>query len=93
MALQACSRPLATTTYQCAGGDSIVAGFGPKFAELHLPPNRVVRLYPEPAASGARYSDGRYAVQTKGGEALLEPGGKVVLQRVSCRGSSGGRSR
>jgi membrane-bound inhibitor of C-type lysozyme len=81
--LASCSRPLATTTYRCEGGDSIVAGFGPRFAELHLPPDRVLRLPLERAASGARYSDGRYALHTKGDEALLERGGRLVLQ--GCR--------
>jgi membrane-bound inhibitor of C-type lysozyme len=83
VAAASCSRPLATITYHCEGGDSIVAGFGPRFAELHLPPDRVLRLQPEQAASGARYSDGRYAVHTKGDEALLERNGKVVLS--GCR--------
>jgi membrane-bound inhibitor of C-type lysozyme len=84
----ACSRPLPTTTYRCAGGDSIVAGFGTRFAELHLPPNRVLRLPAERAASGARFSDGRYALHTKGDEALLERGGKVVLQGCRAGGTA-----
>jgi len=50
---------------------------------LHLPPNRVLRLPLERSASGARYSDGRYALHTKGDEAILERGGKVVLRE--CR--------
>jgi membrane-bound inhibitor of C-type lysozyme len=83
LASTACSRPLATTTYLCEGGDSIVAGFGPRYAELHLPPDRVLRLPPEPAASGAKYSDGRYTLHTKGTDALLERGGDAVLR--GCR--------
>jgi membrane-bound inhibitor of C-type lysozyme len=78
-----CSRPLPTITYLCEGGDSVVAGFGPRFAELHLPPDRVLRLPPVPAASGARYSDGRYALHTKGAEAVLERGGEAL--RSGCR--------
>ena len=83
LASVACSRPLPTTTYLCAGGDSIVVAFGPRFAELHLPPDRVVRLSPERAASGARYGDGRYLLHTKGPEARLERGGEVILS--GCR--------
>jgi membrane-bound inhibitor of C-type lysozyme len=83
LASSACSRPLPTTTFLCAGGDSIVVAIGPRFAELRLPPDRTVRLYTEPAASGAKYSDGRYTLHTKGGEALLEQGGDVVLR--DCR--------
>ena len=86
LASTACSRPIATTTYRCEGGDSLVAGFGPRFAELHLPPDRVVRLQPAPAASGAKYSDGRFTLHTKGTEALLERGGEVVLR--GCRSGS-----
>ena len=86
VALAACSHPLPTVTYLCEGGDSIVAGFGPRFAELHLPPDRVLRLPPVPAASGARYSDGRYALHTKGSEAVLERGGESFL--TDCRSKS-----
>jgi len=83
LAAAACSRPIAPTTYLCPGGEELVVGVGPRYAELHLPPDRTVRLYPVRAASGARYSDGRYAVHMKGGEALLERGGTLLLS--SCR--------
>ncbi|MEZ4412586.1 MAG: MliC family protein [Gemmatimonadales bacterium] len=83
LAAAACSRPIAPTTYRCPGGEEIVVGVGPRYAELHLPPDRTVRLYPVRAASGVRYSDGRYAVHMKGGEALLERSGTVLLS--SCR--------
>jgi membrane-bound inhibitor of C-type lysozyme len=83
LAASACSRPIPATTFACEGGDSLVVGFAPRFAELHLPPNRIVRLYPERAASGARYGDGRYALHTKDGEALLERAGKLLLR--GCR--------
>lgn len=86
--LAACSHPLPTVTYLCEGGDSIVAGFGPRFAELHLPPDRVLRLPPVPAASGARYSDGRYALHTKGGEAVLERGGEPLLSGCRSKGAA-----
>lgn len=83
LAAAACSRPVAPTTYLCPGGEELVVGVGPRYAELHLPPDRTVRLYPVRAASGVRYSDGRYAVHMKGGEALLERSGKLLLG--SCR--------
>jgi len=88
LAVASCSRPLATTTYHCEGGDSIVAGFGPRFAELHVPPDRVLRLWPEKAASGARYGDGRYLIDTKGGEAMLERNGKVLLSGCRVAGAA-----
>lgn len=87
VASAACSHPLPTITYRCEGGDSIVAGFGPRFAELHLPPDRVLRLPPVPAASGARYSDGRYALHTKGDEAVLERGGAPLLAGCRSKGA------
>lgn len=83
LAAVACSRPIAPTTYLCPGGEELVVGVGPRYTELHLPPDRTVRLYPVRAASGVRYSDGRYAVHMKGGEALLERSGKLLL--TSCR--------
>jgi membrane-bound inhibitor of C-type lysozyme len=83
LAIAACSRPVAPTTYLCPGGDAIVVAFRPRFAELHLPPDRTVRLYPERAASGVRFSDGRYTLHTRGGEARLERGGQVLLS--ACR--------
>lgn len=83
LAAAACSRPIAPTTYLCPGGEELIVGVGPRYAELHLPPDRTVRLYPVRAASGVRYSDGRYAVHMQGGEALLERSGTVLLS--SCR--------
>jgi membrane-bound inhibitor of C-type lysozyme len=74
----ACAKPVPTTTYVCEGGDSLVVGFAESRAELRLPPNRVVRLPAVRSASGVRYSDGRYTVQTKGDEALMEQGGVVL---------------
>lgn len=66
--------------FACEGGDSIVVALGPRFAELHLPPDRIVRLMPAPAASGATYTDGRYTLRTTGRAALLERGSKVILR-------------
>ena len=60
-----------------------MVAIGPRYAQLHLPPDRIVRLYPERTASGASYSDGRYTLRTKGTEALLERGGDVILR--GCR--------
>lgn len=90
MASVACSRPLPTATFACEGGDSIVVAIGPRYAQLHLPPDRIVRLYPARAASGATYSDGRYTLRTKGNEAVLERGGDVILH--GCRSGTGGPS-
>ncbi|HEX5005393.1 MAG TPA: MliC family protein [Gemmatimonadales bacterium] len=87
LAIAGCSRPLPTVTYACEAGDSIVAAFGERYAELHLPPDRVVRLPSVRAASGASYSDGRFTLRTKGTEAVLERGGTVV--RRDCRTDSG----
>ena len=82
-ATAACSKPVPGKTYACEGGDSIVVAIGPRYAQLRLPPDRIVRLYPERTASGASYSDGRYTLRTKGTEALLERGGDVILR--DCR--------
>lgn len=78
-----CVTPPPTTMYACPGGDSIVVGFGQGFAELHLPPDRVVRLSQERAASGTRYGDGRYILVTKGAEASLWHGRREV--GMNCR--------
>jgi hypothetical protein len=40
----------------------------------------------EPAASGAKYSDGRYTLHAKGTEAQLERGGEVVLRDCHSTG-------
>ncbi len=85
----ACSKPVPSTTFACEGGDSIVVAIGPRYAQLHLPPDRIVRLYPERAASGASYSDGRYTLRTKGTEALLERGGDVILRDCRSGGTVG----
>jgi membrane-bound inhibitor of C-type lysozyme len=84
----ACSRPIAPATYLCPGGEELVVGVGPRYAELHLPPDRTVRLYPVRAASGVRYSDGRYAVHVKGGEALLERSGTILLSACRTAGAA-----
>ncbi len=88
LAVAACSSPPPPVTLVCEGGDSLVVGFGARYTELHLPPDRVVRLWPEPAASGARYTDGRYTVHERGGEALLQRGGTVILR--GCRAAAAG---
>ena len=84
----ACAKPVPTTTYVCEGGDSLVVGFAESHAELRLPPNRVVRLPAVRSASGVRYSDGRYTVQTKGDEALMEQGGELVLRNCLKAGAA-----
>ncbi len=60
---------------------------GPRFGELHLPPNRVVRLYPERVASGVRYGDGRYSVHLEGNEALLTRSGTVLVSACTSQAS------
>ncbi len=88
VALLGCVTPPPVTTYACAGGESLVVGFGPRYAELHLPPDRIVRLAPERTASGARYGDGRYTLSTKGSEASLWHGSRQVLANCTTRAES-----
>lgn len=83
-----CSRPPAPTVFLCDGGDSLVVAFRDDAADLHLPPDRTVRLPREPAASGERYSDGRHAVHRQGEEALYERGGKVQLRGCRVAGAA-----
>jgi membrane-bound inhibitor of C-type lysozyme len=83
LAAAACTRPAEPTRYLCADGEALEVAFGPRYAELRLPPDRIVRLYPEPAASGAKYGDGRYSLHTEGDEARLERSGKLLLS--GCR--------
>lgn len=65
----------------------MAVAFWPRFAELRLPPDRVVRLPPERSASGARYSDGRYTLRTKGDEATLDRGAHTLLANCRVRGT------
>lgn len=90
LAVTACSRPLPPTTFACQGGDAIVATLGSRYAELHLPPDRVVRLYVAPAASGVTYTDGRYTLHTNGPTAVLERGGEVILRDCRVAGAAPG---
>jgi len=90
LTVAACSRPQPPTTFLCQGGETIVATLGPRYAELHLPPDRVVRLYIAPAASGVTYSDGRYTLLTNGPAAVLERGGEVILRDCRVAGTAPG---
>lgn len=88
LVLAGCSRPPTPTVFLCEGGDSLVVAFRPGAADLHLPPDRIVRLPQQRAASGERYTDGRYAVHRKGEEALFERGGKVRLRGCRVAGAA-----
>lgn len=82
-------RAEATRAFECADGPRfvLVPVLGGD-AALELSRD-VLRLTREPAASGARYSDGRVSVWNKGGEALLELGGL----RYRCMESRAGSIR
>jgi len=66
--------------YRCALGRSIVVWFEPEQVQLQMEPEgRTRTLATVPAASGARYSDGILSFWTKGPDAVVEQGGKVIV--------------
>lgn len=74
----------AIVTFACESGETIQAAFSATpggEVELVLP-EQEVSLPQVEAASGAKYSDGTVTFWEKGGEALVEVDGEVVLQ--SC---------
>lgn len=88
--LSACAHDLSEKTtgphgkkpvfYRCDSGRSIVVWFEPEQVQLQMEPDGKARtLAAVPAASGARYSDGILSFWTKGSDAVVEQGGKVMV--------------
>lgn len=68
-----------TVRYTCPGGETFAAAYEAKRVVLTMPGKPRLALPQQPAASGARYSDGYTVFSTKGSEAALEAG-TVTLQ-------------
>ena len=70
--------------YHCTDGYSFIVEFLPQGDSILLIlPEKTLTLLSAPAASGAKYTDGRTTFWTKGGEAFLEVDGKIRYR--GCR--------
>jgi membrane-bound inhibitor of C-type lysozyme len=67
--------------FQCQGGKSFTVEFvdNGNSALLHMD-GKSITLPQVPSGSGARYSDGKTTLWTKGDEALVEINGKIILK-------------
>lgn len=66
--------------YRCELSRSIVVWFEPEQVQLQMEPDGKTRtLATVPAASGSRYSDGILSFWTKGSDAVVEQGGKIIV--------------
>lgn len=76
--------PADATIYQCDASKQLVVRYvdGGK-AAIVMYPDRDFRLDQVPTGSGARYSNGRTTLATKGDEALLEEGGSTLF--ANCK--------
>lgn len=63
-----------TVRYTCPGGETFAALYEAKRVVLTMPGKPRLALPQQPAASGARYSDGYTVFSTKGSEAAIEAG-------------------
>ncbi len=76
--------PADAVTFQCEGGKRLMVRMPPNAKSVTVMlPERQFRLDEAPAASGARYSNGRTTFHAKGDEAFLEEDGKMLFQ--DCR--------
>jgi len=75
------------TRYECAGNKRLAVRYGtPANAALVILPDREFRLDAAPGASagaGARYTNGRTTLETKGDEVFLEEGGASIF--ANCK--------
>lgn len=72
--------PADAVAFECEGGKRLLVRM-PSDAKsvMVMLPERQFRLDAVPAASGARYSNGRTTLHTKGDEAFLEEEGKQLF--------------
>jgi membrane-bound inhibitor of C-type lysozyme len=79
--------PADARIYECDAGKRLVVRYldGGK-AAMVMYPEREFRLDQVPAASGARYSNDRTTLHTKGDEAFVEEDGKTVF--ANCRSAA-----
>lgn len=67
--------------YRCNGGRTFEATFLRNSARVRLERNRTITLPQVRSASGARYSDGRTTLSTKGNEAFIEVNNRRVFEQ------------
>jgi membrane-bound inhibitor of C-type lysozyme len=73
--------PAHAVTFQCEGNKRLMVRMPPEGKSVTVMlPERQFRLDATPAASGARYSNGRTTFHTKGDEAFLEEDGKMLFE-------------
>jgi membrane-bound inhibitor of C-type lysozyme len=71
--------PADTVTFQCDGNRRLLVRMPPAAKSVTVMlPERQFRLDQVPAESGARYSNGRTTLHTRGDEAFLEEDGKQL---------------
>lgn len=75
-----------TVAYHCAAGATVTVTYGPDWAEVTLG-TRSSRLNQVPAASGVRYTDGRWTWHVKGSEGILSGIAGEIFAR-DCRAQS-----
>lgn len=79
--------PRGATAYKCDGGKELYVRFmdGGKSAMV-IYPEREFRLDGEETGSGARYTNGRTTLLTKGAEAQLEEGSAILYSNCKSGG-------
>lgn len=81
--------PADVTVYQCDGGKQLLVRYsGDRGYAMVILPEREFRLDGVPSGSGARYSNGRTVLSTKGEEASVEEGGSAIF--ANCKLKSAG---
>lgn len=79
--------PPGATAYKCDGGKELYVRYvdGGKSAVV-IYPEREFRLDAEETGSGARYTNGRTTLRTKGAEATLEEGSAILYSNCKSGG-------
>jgi len=76
--------PADVTVYDCDGGKQLLVRYSAdRGYAMILLPEREFRLDGVPAGSGAKYSNGRTVLSTKGEEASVEEGGSAIF--ANCK--------
>jgi membrane-bound inhibitor of C-type lysozyme len=70
-------------TYQCEAGKNFKAQFLDSSVRLQIELSKTIMLPQVTAASGARYSDGKITLYTKGQEAFIDIEGKRVFNNCT----------
>ena len=76
-----------TVTYTCAGNRSFQVEYAPEVARFTADPGQTFALPQVPAASGARYSNGRITLVTQGNGAFVEVRGQRLFDQCVAQGS------